>query len=253
MIAHKINRNQAKMSGSKLWSGISSLLILSLLLLASLTISASAAPVITLQKIAVTVIPETPHEGSVINYTYIVTNDGDDDASDFKIYDYRNYPAPSGSNAVIDLGTVPGKSIRRYTEFYTITEADCCKGSLLNQAKAYWTWNSNTYYSANRTATVAISTQTSIKLDKSSSSNPFSYAHVGDTVIYNYTVKNMGEITVRGIRVVDTPLGVVALNTTVLAPGKVAGGTISKTIINSDYPEFSNSAIANATSVTFPN
>jgi uncharacterized repeat protein (TIGR01451 family) len=240
----KINKSDGK---TRIFVFIS----LFLLIISSLTISASAAPILGLLKTAATDDGLPAHEGTVVHYTYTISNTGADAAQNVKLYDTRTYPAPSGSNAVFVIGTVsPGiANAVIVRDDYTVTETDCCLLTKLgNTAIANGTWNGNVYSSVQKSALVTIAVGTSIKLYKSSSSNPFSYAHIGDRVTYNYSVENTGGITVHGVHVVDVPLGTVTLDVTDLAPGHFANGTIEKQITAADYPEFYNSANAIATS-----
>jgi len=119
-----------------------------LLIISSLTISASAAPSLGLVKTVATDDGLVPHEGTVVHYTYTISNTGADAAQNVKLYDTRNYPAPSGSNAVFVIGTVsPGIPIL-VRDNYTVTETDCCGlSSLDNTAKANGTWSGSTYTS----------------------------------------------------------------------------------------------------------
>jgi hypothetical protein len=115
----KINKSDGK---TRIFVFIS----LFLLIISSLTISASAAPILGLLKTAATDDGLPAHEGTVVHYTYTISNTGADAAQNVKLYDTRTYPAPSGSNAVFVIGTVsPGiANAVIVRDDYTVTETD---------------------------------------------------------------------------------------------------------------------------------
>ncbi|WP_291340862.1 hypothetical protein, partial [Corynebacterium sp.] len=74
-----------------------------------------------------------------------------------------------------------------------------------------------------------------------------SEAYPGDTVVYSYTVKNTGEITLTNVTLTDDKLGAITLADTELAPGASTTGSASYTVTADDHPEIVNTATASGT------
>lgn len=61
-------------------------------------------------------------------------------------------------------------------------------------------------------------------------------ASVGDTIIYTFTVKNTGNVTVDGLTLSDTIIGTIALTKTSLAPGERTTANASYIVTNRNLP-----------------
>jgi len=73
-------------------------------------------------------------------------------------------------------------------------------------------------------------------------------ASVGETITYNYSVKNTGSIAVKGLSLTDDKLGSITLDKADLSPGGVATGTSRHTITENDLPgPLMNNVIASGT------
>ena len=80
---------------------------------------------------------------------------------------------------------------------------------------------------------VALSFSSGLSLDIKTSKE---FAAFEDTVAYSYSVKNIGDITVNHIALMDDLLGKIALNNTDLTPGSTAAGTKSLSVSRETMP-----------------
>jgi len=152
--------------------------------------------------------------GTVLPYSYLVTNTGNITLTDpVTITDDRipsvNCPAlPAG-------GLAPGTSVT-CTGTYTVTQADLDAGNVTNIATA----QSGVVSSAPSTVTITGSQQPALGLDKTTTTT--SYDSVGDTLAYSYRVTNTGNVTLT-VPIVVTDDRITAPNT-VACPALPAGG-----------------------------
>jgi len=70
---------------------------------------------------------------------------------------------------------------------------------------------------------------------------------IGDTVVYCYTVTNIGDVALYNVTLVDDKLGPIDLDTTTLAPGKSTNGTLEYVVVAGDDPKRINTATATGT------
>jgi uncharacterized repeat protein (TIGR01451 family) len=61
-------------------------------------------------------------------------------------------------------------------------------------------------------------------------------ANVGETIRYNYRLANVGDVSLNGLSVGDSLLGVISPATTVLAPGQANTGTVAYVVRQGDLP-----------------
>ncbi|KUK94172.1 MAG: Conserved repeat domain protein [Methanothrix harundinacea] len=88
--------------------------------------------------------------------------------------------------------------------------------------------------SASDDADVIVTYRSELKLAKGASPIP---ATVGDVIVYNFSVENVGDVTIANITLSDDRLGRGAgLNRTTLKPGEIAVGKANYTVISSDLP-----------------
>jgi uncharacterized repeat protein (TIGR01451 family)/fimbrial isopeptide formation D2 family protein len=183
--------------------------------------------------------------GTVLPYSYLVTNTGNITLTDpVTISDDRiaavSCPAlPAG-------GLAPGASVT-CTGTYTVTQADLDAGSVTNIATA----QSGAVSSAPSTVTITGTQQPGLGLDKTTTSS--GYDSVGDTLAYSYRVTNTGNVTLTAAVVVADDR-IVAPNVVTcpalpvggLAPGAelVCTATYSVTQADLDAGSVTNTATA---------
>jgi uncharacterized repeat protein (TIGR01451 family) len=88
--------------------------------------------------------------------------------------------------------------------------------------------------SASDRADVIVNYLSELRLAKAASPIP---ATVGDVVVYNFSVKNVGNVTIANITLSDDRLDWnIDLNRTTLKPGEIAVGTANYTVVSGDLP-----------------
>ena len=204
---------------------------------AMLTVTSRQSPALTVVKSASPTTYATV--GQTIAYTYTVTNSGNVHIKGpINIIDSLINGPISIPNT--DLG--PGQNVIG-TANYTITQADIDAGSVTNSAYAN---NNNTN---SNTAMLTVTSRQSPALTVVKSASPTTYATVGQTIAYTYTVTNSGNVHIKGpINIIDSLInGPISIPNTDLGPGQNVIGTANYTITQADIDAGSvtNSAYAN--------
>ena len=154
--------------------------------------------------------------GTVIIYSYLVTNRGNVTLSQVEVTDQR-----SGVSAVScpDATLLPGIA-ETCTATYTTTQADIDIGTISNTATASAdNPGGMTITSAPSTATVEVTQNPALTLVKTASLGDFEQP--GQTVTYSYTITNTGNVTLSGLTVTDPMAGlseIDCMGVTTLAP-----------------------------------
>src|ERR1051326_45580 len=186
--------------------------------------------------------------GTVITYTYTVTNSGNVTiAGPFTISDNKTTVTCPVSNLI------PGASLT-CTATYSVTQADLDAGSVTNTAAASGNFNGSPVTSPTATATVnAIQTPT---LSLAKPASPSTYTSVGAAITYTYTVTNSGNITLAGpFSVSGNKLGTIApCGSGPLAPGASTSCTSMYTVTQADLDagKITNIASVSGNNVTSP-
>jgi uncharacterized repeat protein (TIGR01451 family) len=192
----------------------------------SATVTATAAPALTLDKTAVA---GTPYDavGDVVSYEYLVTNTGNVTINALTVTDDK---IASVTCPVTTLA--PGASTT-CNGSYTIAQGDLDAGSVTNNASANGTPANGTLTPATDSATVTATAAPMLTLDKTVvAGNP--YAALGDVVSYEYAVTNAGNVTITALSVTDDKIATVTCPVTTLAPGASTTCTGSYTIVQAD-------------------
>ena len=168
--------------------------------------------------------------GDKIGYTYLITNTGKVPLSKIQLTDVQADPnsivVPSATLAVGDHETA--------TATHTISQADITAGSVTNIGIV----TSNKGATAQDQATVTLnqppSQQPALTIVKSAS--PSSYDHVGEPITYTYTVKNTGDVEIKGpITVTDDKFGTITIpNSDILSKGSSVTGASTYKITDAD-------------------
>ena len=154
--------------------------------------------------------------GTVVHYTYLVTNRGDEDLTSVAVTD----PMPGLSAIACPSMTLAVGASESCTASYTITQADVDRGNVANTGTANaQDPNDMPVTPAQSSLTIPGTQSPALTLTKVASISTFSAA--GTPVIYDYVVINTGNVTLTSVTVTDPMPGLspVTCPTTVLAPG----------------------------------
>ena len=158
----------------------------------------TAAPALTVEKTA------DPTSGvevdSKVNYTIVVTNSGNVTVSGITLEDDM-MPASSAPQA---FSLAPGKN-KEITYEYTVKQSDVDAGQIDNTATATGKDPKNNDVEASDDATVTtVASDPELTVTKTASKT--TGAAVDDVITYTVTVKNTGNVTVKGITLADAKL-----------------------------------------------
>lgn len=212
---------------------------------ASATVPANIDSSVSLMKSADR--PNYTEPGQVINYSYVVTNTGNNTLSNISISDTKINPVTCPEPSTID----PGTSLT-CTGSYTVTQADVDAGSVLNSATASSTNPQSTVVqSATQSLVVPAIITDTISLTKTTTAVNFNQA--GVAIPYQYDVVNTGNVTLYDLTINDDkiPTGITCQQTT-LAPSAstTCNGTYTTTQADVDAGTLTNIATASARTAT---
>ncbi len=197
----------------------------------------------------------TGRAGDVVNYTFVVTNTGKSSLTGVSITDplsglsalTYSWPAAVGALATGQSATA--------TATYVLTQTDVDAGSVPNTATTTATDNDGGVKptaQASRTTTVA--SAPALAVTKSGTYAPGATGKVGDVIVYSFTIKNTGNVTLTNTTLVDPLPGLSppvitwpSATAGTLAPGATATATATYTITqaNFDAGAVNNTATAN--------
>ena len=162
--------------------------------------------------------------GDTISYSFAVYNTGDQTVTGITISD----PLVTVSGGPIDLAS-GASDTTTFTGTYTVTQSDVDAGSVTNSAYVSGTdangWSvsdtSGTAQNNDISTIVTLTASPSIALIKGGVLNDGGNgANAGDTISYNFTVTNTGNVTLSNIRISDLMLGGILTGGPIsLAPG----------------------------------
>jgi uncharacterized repeat protein (TIGR01451 family) len=176
--------------------------------------------------------------GSTITYSYTVKNSGTVTINGLTMNDDKLGVITLDANTLAPGATANGSAT------HLVVEGDL-PGPLVNTVTVTGTDSQNNPASATATATVQLTYTAALQVTKTPSA---STAAVGETVTYQYSVVNTGNVTVNSLSLTDDKLGTITLNAAQLAPGSTATGTATHTVNETDLPgPLTNIATARAT------
>lgn len=179
--------------------------------------------------------------GDTITYTYKVTNSGNVSLSGLAAVDDQ-LGAVTLDKTTLDVGEIAQGQLT-----HTVLELDL-PGPLINSVVVTGTTPLAVQTQASHGTQVELTTSPAIIISKTP--NAVS-AEVGDTITYTYQVNNPGDVTLNGIIVNDSILGIVTLDTSELPPGTSTQGQLTHTVMDSDLPgPLVNTVLAIGTSPT---
>ncbi|NPV62750.1 MAG: hypothetical protein HPY61_09000 [Methanotrichaceae archaeon] len=164
--------------------------------------------------------------GDTIEYKYSIKNTGTVTLNTLALTDNL-----LGSITLDKQTIAPGESANG-TASHTVVESDL-PGPLTNLATVTAKDSQDNDVTGETTASVDLTYTASLQVTKVPSPKS---AKVGETITYNYTVKNTGTTTIRELTLNDDKLGTVELDKTELAPGESISATITYTITADDAP-----------------
>jgi uncharacterized repeat protein (TIGR01451 family) len=214
----------------------------------SVTVEATQAPAIGILK---TTDPQSfTTAGTVIHYSYLVTNSGNVTLDPVTVTDDR-----LGSIGCPFTSLAPGIA-RTCTATYTSTQADVDAGSIVNTATATGTPPTGPNVSQQDMATVQAVPDPAISLTKTAT--PASFTTAGTVIHYSYQVTNTGNQTLDPVSVSDPLPGLSSVHCPGpptgfnLAPGDSATCTASYPTIQADLDNgrIVNTAIAGGTTLS---
>ncbi|MFJ4225164.1 hypothetical protein ACIPYT_13105, partial [Microbacterium sp. NPDC089695] len=201
----------------------------------------AAAPAIQTTKSAA--VSGSGQVGDLITYTLRATNTGNvtltgvalsDPAPGLSPLSYGPWPGASGT-------LQPGESITATTT-HRITQGDLDAGSVTNTASSTGTPPTGPAVSApSNTLTTPVAAQNAdIEVSKTGTLGGGAVSRVGDTVTYGFTLRNVGNVTLTGVTLVDLDPSVSPLVFTwpgapgVLAPNQVVTATATYALTQAD-------------------
>ncbi len=198
----------------------------------SVTIPAIQTPTIRLAKSPS--ISSFSAAGTLITYSYLVTNTGNVTLSPVTVTD----PMPGLS--AVNCGTAPvtlaPSASVTCTATYTTAQADVDAGGISNIGTASGTPPTGPPVTNSKPATVTATQTPAILLAKSASINSFSAA--GTPITFSYAVTNTGNVTLTSVTVTDPLAGLSAVNCgtppVTLAPGDSVTCTATYTTTQAD-------------------
>jgi uncharacterized repeat protein (TIGR01451 family) len=168
--------------------------------------------------------------GTVITYSYVVTNTGNVTLSDVDVTD----PMTGLSAVACPLPTLAPTDTETCSATYTTTQADVDAGSITNEGTASGTPPTGAAVTGNDSTTVPATQTPSIGLVKTAS--PTAFATVGAVITYSYKVTNTGNVTLTNVTVTDPMSGLTEPDcpTTILAPAATETCTATYTTTPAD-------------------
>jgi uncharacterized repeat protein (TIGR01451 family) len=164
--------------------------------------------------------------GSTITYSYTVRNAGTVTINGLTMNDDKLGSITLDSNTLAPGATANG------TATHLVVEGDL-PGPLVNTVTVSGTDSQNNPATATASATVALTYTAALQVTKTPSATT---AAIGETVTYQFTVVNTGNVTVNALTLTDDKLGEITLNTASLAAGETVTGTATHTIVETDLP-----------------
>jgi uncharacterized repeat protein (TIGR01451 family) len=207
----------------------------------------------------------TPDAGDTIAYAFTVTNTGTTTLSNISIADplvtVSGGPLASLAPGVTDFAT--------FTATYTLTQSDVNAGTIANQATANATSPTGPVSDVSDDGnTPALNDPTTLTLPRTSGvalvktvpgttdTNGNGITDAGDVINYQFTVTNIGNVTLTNVAVTDLSAVVTGEPLATLAPGAVNNTTFTAThvitVADMNTGSFQNQAVVNATAPTGP-
>ncbi|VVB72855.1 Uncharacterised protein [uncultured archaeon] len=207
------------------------------------TVTNTATATVALSYTAALAVTKTPSSttakvGDTVTYRFTVKNNGTVTVNSLALTDDKL------GTITLDKSTLAPGDTATGSATHTIAETDL-PGPLTNIATATAIDSQGQAVTAQAAAAITLTYTSSMAVTKTTSA---STANVGQTVTYEFSVKNTGSVTINTLALVDHKLGTIALEKTTLLPGESANGTATHTVVEADLPgPLTNIATATAT------
>jgi uncharacterized repeat protein (TIGR01451 family) len=180
----------------------------------------------------------TANVGETVTYQFVVKNTGTVTLNGLAMTDDKL------GSITLDKSSLAAGETANGTATHTVVETDL-PGPLTNVATATATDSQNKPVTSQATASIRLTYTAAMQVTKTPSSTT---AKIGDTITYQFAVKNSGNVTLNALTLTDDKLGVVTLDTATLAAGATATGSLTHTVVETDLPgPLTNIATAKAT------
>jgi uncharacterized repeat protein (TIGR01451 family) len=214
----------------------------------SLTIPASDTPGVSVVKSASVANYSAP--GTLITYSYLVTNTGNVDLTAVSVTD----PHLGLSPVSCPSGTLAPAASETCTATYTTTQADVDAGSISNIGTASGTPSTGPAVTATSSLTIPASDAPALSVVKTAS--VANYSAPGVAITYSYKVTNTGNVDLTTVSVTDPQPGLSAIGcpSASLAPGasETCTASYATTQADVDAGSISNIGTASGTPQTGP-
>ena len=186
--------------------------------------------------------------GASIPYSFVVRNTGQTTLGSITITD----PKASGISCP-STTLAPGASTT-CTATHAVTQADLDAGSVVNTATVTGAPAGGSNIPAATSNTVTVTAAQSASLTIAKSTTQLNYATVGQSILYSFTVRNTGNVTLTSVTVTDAKVTAVSCGATTLAPGisTICSGTHVVTQADLDAGSIVNTASVVGTPPTGP-
>lgn len=214
------------------------------------------APAITLVKSASLTDPSQFVVGAPVTYSFLVTNSGNVPLTGVAVTESSFSGTGPPPVAACPSATLAAGASMTCTASYTITQADVDAGSVTNTAQVSGTPPSGPAVTDTSDAVISGSPAPALDLVKTAdASGVQSPARPNDPIVYHFTIKNTGNVTLTGVSVADQLAGLGAITYTwpgtagTLAPGETAAATATYAVLQPDIDAGSvrNTATASGT------
>lgn len=214
------------------------------------------APAISLVKSTNLTDPSQFVVGGLVTYSFLVTNTGNVPLTSIAVSETTFSGTGPPPVASCPATTLAAGASMTCTGTYTITQADVNAGHVTNTAEVTGTPPTGPAVTDTSDAVISGSAAPAIDLvktaDASGVANP---ARPGNPIVYNFTIKNTGNVTLTGVSIADQLAGLGTIAYTwpgvagTLAPGESATATATYSVLQSDIDAGSvrNTATASGT------
>ncbi len=193
------------------------------------------------------------HAGQVVPYNFLATNTGNMTLSGILLNDSNCDATP-----IYELGDINANDLLEISEAWiftcshTATQAEINAGGNLSNTV---TAGSNESVISTDHLDIPITQVTTMELTKSGDLNmnvipPNGIANVGDTVLFNFSVQNTGNVVLTNINVSDPLLPALICTITILNPGETDNCTASNNVYIIMQADIDAGSVANTASAT---
>lgn len=170
----------------------------------SATVPAQQSPAMVLTKESTSNPSEYTSPGQELSYEFTLSNTGNVSISDLVLNDPDLSTGPdyssgdTNNNQILEVG-----EIWTYTGSYTVTQEDVDRGEFTNNASADGSPAGGDLDTATANEVVDADQQPSWTLTKTSTTNPNNYTNPGETLNYDISLSNTGNVSISDVQLSD--------------------------------------------------